>query len=134
MEIIDDNAESTDPVHFPKESEGLWPVKVVQEERCVDDVERVVGIGQVQCVADLEPDPRAQLGAEYRVEPGAAVAYGDGVQIDPNRSEAGTIAGPEPGEVREIIARSTANVQNFEVGPTLEERAEDSAGRAEAPE
>jgi hypothetical protein len=109
-------------------------VKVVEEKRCVSDVEGIVGVGKRQGIPDFELHLRAEGRGEGRVEPGASVPDRHGIQVDPDSPDVRSPSGSKGHEVHQIVARPGPHVQDVELRVRGEKRPEYRAGRAKAPE
>ena len=121
VEVIDHNAEPAHALHLAQEGVGLRSVEVVQKEGGVGYVERVVWVGEVEGVSDFEAGLGPLFWREHGVEPCAAVAHGDWVEVQPGRTHdaAGRLAPVD--ELGQIIGSAASHIQDVKARVRVEE-------------
>jgi hypothetical protein len=60
VKVVDEQAAASDPPQLCEKLHGVRAVKVMEEERRVHDIDRVVRTGQVLSVRNLDADARSE--------------------------------------------------------------------------
>jgi len=130
VEVVNDEAPAGDPLQLREKMNGVFPVKVVEEQGCVHNVNVVVWIRQVSGIPYVHLDLRAAGGSQFSVQVGPRVPHGDRVGIDSDEFCAAPECGGPAGKVDEIVSNSAAHVHDAEVIVALKHRVEKCIGRS----
>jgi len=130
VEVVDQQAAPSPPLHLAEEPHSPAAVEVVQEEGRVDDIEGVRFVGERKGVSNLDPNLRSEGRGEGGVEVGAGVTHRDRVGVEPD--DLGTASKPDgsTNKVDQVVSTPAAQVQNAEGLVASEKRVQDRVRRS----
>lgn len=118
MQIVDEKAQSSHPLHLFEQSNGVVSVEVVKDEGRMDDVEGIVFVRRGQGISDVYPDPRSERGGKMAVQMVASAVDSDGIEVESHRVHRTIEVTPSPDEPEQVVASSTAQVEDlYSVSP-----------------
>lgn len=111
VQVVHNDADPTDPIHLSEKLYGVVPVEVVEKECGVGHVERIVGIGKVESIADLDTGSGAVRRGKAGIEVGAAVPDRHGIQVDANGRNFAAAVGASTHEIHEVITAPGSKIE-----------------------
>jgi hypothetical protein len=143
VEVVHEKSPPGDSLHLGEEVDGLFAVEVMEEECGVDDVNRIIGEGQGQSIANFHPHPRTKGWGQVRIQVRSGMTHRYRIGVEAN--DLGSAAEPvRPlDQMNEIVPASTADIKHGEVlvltkqwiqhGIRRRVRAEQSVDQAQIP-
>jgi hypothetical protein len=104
MKVVDEHARLDESLHFCKQSDGVFPVEVVEKQCGVRDTERPLLGGGGEGVARVHGHAGTKPGGQMAVEVGPGVAHRGGIGVQPDRLYRALELNGPTNEVHQVVA------------------------------